>query len=52
MAQRLADELNVIVEAPNSYLNILPDGSLNVGDDPFKPEGEMKTFCPRKKVAP
>lgn len=52
IAQRLADELGVIVEAPNSYLNILPDGSLNVGNDPFKPEGEMKIFYPRKKVAP
>lgn len=48
-AQRLADVMNVEVKAPNRLLYIHTDGTISVGSNPYKMNGEMVVFHPRKE---
>lgn len=50
-AQILANELNVIVEAPTQIINVYSNGTFFIDNDanPFNPKGKMKLFYPRGK---
>ena len=45
VAQIIANELGVVVEAPTEILYVSPNGVITIGD---MRQGEMKTFYPRK----
>lgn len=45
VAQIVANELGVVVEAPDGILYAFENGSISIGD---KNEGKMKLFYPRK----
>lgn len=47
-AQRLANALNVEVQAPNKLLYLHKNGTIHVGSSAYKNDGEMITFYPRK----
>lgn len=48
-AQRLADELGVLVEAPNDIIWAFPNGKYTIGKSPLSNTGKMLKFNPRKK---
>ena len=48
-AQRLANELNVEVEAPNDIIWARSDKTYTIGPNRYKNTGEMKKFTPRKE---
>lgn len=48
-AQRLADELGVVIEAPNDIIWAFSNGKYSIGRGPLSNTGKMITFKPRKK---
>ena len=48
-AQRVANELGAIVEAPNDIIWARSDGTYTIGKSKYKNTGRMITFYPERK---